>query len=224
MGELLTKNNKLTKKIFRFIILVISTVVGGVFILVSINKEYSMPLVIEESVTQSSFTEFVGTWNDKVRVYGLSEKHLLSSSDDKEALEKLQSYIGRLTSPLSASTSQELETISARYQKSIWKFYKDFLFLHLSKKNTHDIKWSELSSSDELAQLVQRITVNKDYDESIKLILASHNPCVYFLIYKYDLWKHGLSKNFNKCTMNIINGDEFPALAEMMTLSIDDGD
>jgi len=214
-------NKKKTSKIMMVVILAL--VLGGAVLLINNFHTPSMTQSTPISTyKEPTYTYFVSGWNDKVRAFDLAEGHLLSSTDNKVMLSELKKYIGYFSSGLSKETTDELDGISQAYPHSIWAMYREFLITHVGKHALSNIDWSTIDSSEKMYQVVQSVTRSTDgisnVDESIKLILAASDPCVYFSIYKTDLWKHGLSKNFRHCDSKIINKERgiYPSLADLI--------
>jgi len=84
------------------------------------------------------------------------------------------------------------------------------------------LNWSSIDSSEKLnAMILDVVKIRSssfDVDESIKLLLAASDPCAYFNIYKTELWKRGLSKNFRVCDSSIIaqEAHQYPALSVLI--------
>lgn len=209
------KNAYKAKKLLLTVILFIILVVGGIFLLrPNVPTTPSAPVQMFSPVL--SFSIFVEGWNDKVRAFDLAEAHLLSSTDSEQMLRSLKKYINDFSSPIPKNVGSELQRISHAFPSSIWVKYEGFLTAYTGKKKNDDIDWGRVSSSEDIGHLIQKTTKNSDYDESIKLILASSDPCAYFSLYRYDLYKQGLSRNFKECDVSIVDVSKYPALAALI--------
>jgi len=202
--------------------LLILVVGGAVLFIKNFQTQSTTQSAPVSSYKEPTYTNFVSGWNDKVRAFDLAEGHLISSTDNEVMLRELKTYISYFSNGLPKKTTDELAGISRAYPHSIWAMYRKFLITHVGKHTLSNIDWSSIDSSEKMYQLLLSATRStdglSDIDESIKLILAASDPCAYFSMYKTDLWKQGLSKNFRHCDSKIINNerDIYPSLAVLI--------
>jgi len=168
------------------------------------NEAATTSITTTPSEPQQDFSYFVSGWNDKVRAFNLPDSLLLASTDNKTMLRQLKKYINNYALDNLDNRNNEWTKMAEKYPSSIFKFYQEFRLVHVGKKRINTNDWLNLNHSNDLFHLLQKTTANQDNDESIKLVLASNDPCVFFALYKYELWKRGLSKNMDSCNLNIM--------------------
>lgn len=199
-------------------ILTVALIFGAGCVYLAHNKKNRIPVNQKTTSTRApSYQDFIGAWNGKVRKFELHEEHLLPSADSKKLVEELRAYMEFYTHPIEPVTNQSLETIAHEYPGSLWRYYYDFLSAHLGKYILTEQDWNSVNTSHDLFNVLSRVTGNSDFDESIEEIIASSDPCAFFEFYKYELWnKKGLSRNFKKCSPEIIDQAKFPELAALI--------
>ena len=191
-------------------------IIGSYFLFMRFSSDsVHTSVAMQEHEKHYDYSMFVVGWNDKVRNYDLSDAHLLSSVDDHKMLRSLKAYLQFYSSELPESMNSELEKVTLMYPTSIFKYYKDFLHFHLGK-HKYPEGWENAVDSTGLFELIKKTTGNRDVDESLKLILASSDPCAFFSIYKYELRSKGLSANLTRCTASIIDAKKYPSLATLI--------
>jgi len=202
------------------IALILILMIGGAFFLFwkyQSKSEVMLAPEFPQSYSEPSFDDFVGAWNDKARAYDLSEAHLLSSTDNQKLLDELKKYTDGFAFTPPKKIMIELQALSQNYPRSIWAMYKDFLTSYTGKKQQFStFNWENVKSSEDLQELIQDVTGKNDFDEAIKLILASSDPCAYFNLYKVELRKRGLSRNYKKCSVDQLDTANFPEVANLI--------
>jgi len=207
----MAKNKKISAAI---IIGVIAVGVVGFWLFQNGNSSSNHVQVHTQFVSKPSFSSFVGAWNNKVRAYDLPKSHLLSSTDNQKLLRQLKGYIDHFSLPVPTVLVTELNDLSQTYPNSLWAYYQRFLATYVGKRTLPASAWEGVHNSEDLRHLIEKTTENKNYDASIKLLLAVDDPCVYFDIYKSELWKRGLSRNNTSCGVESVDKGKYSEISQ----------
>lgn len=211
------------KKSGRLILFIIipSVLMIGSYFFYQKSTQKSSPIIKSHLINKPdfSFSDFVGGWNEIVRKYEISETYLLDSKNNTKTLESFKNYINFYDQTLPNSIKNDLNEITQKYPNSLWGFYRDFLHKNTGNKRLENLNWDSIITSNDLSDVVSKSAAKTGWsetDESIKSILSSNDPCVFFEIHKLDLWDEGLSKNFEKCNSDIVDKKKYPTLADLI--------
>jgi len=199
--------SRISRKIFYAIFV-------GIFLVIYliILRQPDNVKVYKEKV-KISYSELVSIWNDRVRVYELSDNNLLEAGNNTQIIETVDSYLTFHTSPLPKTVEISLDKIIEQYPNSLWFYYRNYLTELRTNKKVQVSKLTNKLSVEGIYKEIHLATNVNDLDRSIALILASKDPCSFFKIFKYELWEKGLSTNFTSCNADIVDASIYPELA-----------
>lgn len=150
-----------------------------------------------EFIDKNKYDILARDWNRGVNNINLGDSFRLPVGDPEKLIAKLNRIFAKFVKKNREAELHKMEEIAIKYKYSFPAFYKKFLEQYLVEKQVHfDVNESSIDVKKKILSFTKTQMLDT---KTIKIIASVTDPCLFFKIYKQQLWKDGLSRNIDSC-------------------------
>lgn len=156
---------------------------------------------------QKKWNLLIERWNKSVRNNGFDSPYLLTYSELEGSSELLNRILKPVRLGIDDKINIELSKISKDSQNVFFLEYQKFM-IDYYQPGTQKITIQQ--NFEQVRDFILKATKTQGIhkSETSRILLAMNSPCNYFKLYKKELHKKGMSKNFDSCLDLLIGVDK----------------